>query len=88
MVTVENGSPASIVYVADGQPATNTAFQRADTIDELFQIIHQAIDDGVDRLNVQYDPTYGYPTTINIDPRADAVDEESAYFVSELRIGK
>lgn len=88
VITVKDGAPYTIVYVADGKPATNSTFQRVDTVEELFGIIQQAIDTKADEIYVSFDANLGYPVEIRLDPKKDAVDEELTYTVSNLKISQ
>ncbi len=86
VVTIKDGKPYSIVYVSDGKPATNTSFQRVDTIEELFSIVRAAIDNKYDAVSASFDASLGYPTQISLNPREDAFDDESGYTVTNLKI--
>jgi len=86
LVTVKDGAPYSIVYVADGKPATNTFFERANTVDKLFGIIQQAIGNKYDETYAAFEADLGYPVEIRLDPQKTAIDEESTYTVSNLKI--
>lgn len=55
------------------------------TIDQLFEIINQAIQQKVDHLVVTYDAQWGYPTKIVIDPQKMIADEETSYFVTDFK---
>jgi len=76
LVEVRGGTTKSVSYVSDGRQATNELFRKADTIEELFSVIRESIDQKVDKLTVEYDPSLGYPTEISIDPIETAIDEE------------
>ncbi|MEN8614257.1 DUF6174 domain-containing protein [Dehalogenimonas sp. THU2] len=80
-IEVEDGVAISIEYTDEPKTVTTDFFQRADTIEKLFDIIQDAINTEADSLLVEYDATYGHPTSITIDPIKLAVDEEIAYFV-------
>lgn len=82
VVTVGSGAIASRHYLSTGAvvPSTYAAF--FPSIDGLFEIIEAARREDVGRLDVTYDPTYGYPTRIAID--GDGVvgnDDEVTYQV-------
>jgi len=81
VIKVQNGVAISKEFAREPKEVTTDFFDRADTIDKLFGIIQDAIDAGADNLTVEYDATYGYPMSINIDPIKTAIDEEIAYFV-------
>ena len=52
------------------------------TIDQLFADIDEAYKSGADSVTVTYDPTYGFPSEIAIDPSQQMADEEMYYSVS------
>jgi hypothetical protein len=85
VVEVRNRTTVSVKYVDSGQPASNSSFDKANTVEDLFAIVRGAISQKADKLTVEYDPSLGYPTQISIDPIKDAVDEETAYTVSYLK---
>ena len=46
------------------------------TVDQLFTKLDQALHGGADSVTVTYDPTYGFPAEIQIDPIKNAMDDE------------
>jgi hypothetical protein len=56
------------------------------TVPDLFDLIQDALDRKAVLLAVRYDPIYGYPTRIDIDYSADAVDDEVSMSARELTI--
>jgi len=66
--------------LCDEQPASRLN----QTTDSLFQIIQNAINQKADVINVDYDQTYGYPTSIAIDFITLAADDEISYQVSDF----
>ena len=54
------------------------------TIEELFNIIEDAIKCNADEMQISYDPTLGYPTRVAIDYEKILVDEEITYTVTNL----
>jgi hypothetical protein len=87
-VIVLNGETYSVVYQSDGQTVTNSVLDAVNTIEDLFKIIRNAINEKVDKLTVEYDPILGYPKTISIDPIETAVDEERAYTILDFALLK
>ena len=49
---------------------------RYHTINRLFDVIQNAIDDEADQITVSYDSEFGYPTNIEIDRNINAIDDE------------
>lgn len=58
------------------------------SIDSLFNIIKSAIDSNADNVQVEYDPTSGYPTSIFIDYDTRLADEELRLNISDLTQGQ
>ena len=59
--------------------------ERGETIEALFDLIAEAYERGAESIAVDYDPEWGYPTSVGIDYSAQMADEEIAYRVSDLR---
>lgn len=70
----------------DGIPLSADRMDSTLTIEQLFQKIHEAIDRNVSKLDVKYDPTYGYPTSIFVDYEAMMADEELSLSASDFKI--
>ena len=74
----------SVVRKRDGLPAA-TVYGGGPRVDELFAAVQRAIDQHPARLDVTYDATYGYPTSIIVDVELMAVDDESSISAGNLR---
>lgn len=74
-VTVQNGAVASVRYVETNATAPSDIFGPYDTVEELFDLIQDAIDRDADLLQVGYDATYGFPHTINVDYESGGTDQ-------------
>ena len=57
------------------------------SVDGLFAVIQDAIDQGADEISVSWDPLLGYPTDIYVDSIIPAVDDEIAYSARDLVLG-
>ena len=55
------------------------------TVESLFQIIQNGIDSNADQITVEYNPTYGFPSSINIDFIELAADDEINYQISNFK---
>ena len=62
------------------------ARQLAMTVDEAFEVIENALDDGYAPL-AHYDSTFGYPTRISFDPEPWVTHDETNLEFSDFRIG-
>ena len=86
-IEVQNGKMISMVASngADISPYLDT-FRQHTTIESLFDLVDSAIARGVYKLVVQYDPTYGFPASIVIDPSHMIMDDETGYYVTNLEV--
>jgi hypothetical protein len=83
-IVVRQDVIVSVVRASDGQPATtsNSAWPR---VDELFLDVQQRLEQKIERLEVSYDPAYGYPRSIVADIALRAADDEYALTAENLR---
>ncbi|MEE9425779.1 MAG: DUF6174 domain-containing protein, partial [Methylococcales bacterium] len=58
------------------------------TVESLFQVVDDAIVYQAEVIKVEYDQTYGYPTTIFIDFDKSGADDEMTFKASDLQPGK
>ncbi len=85
-IEVKDGQIVSIHY-SDGTPVSaqdQLMFERYITIDKLFDFTAQSLKDA-DQIEVVYDPTYGFPTTVQIDFIKQAADDELGLFVTDFQ---
>lgn len=59
-------------------------FGPAKTVDELFDLIQDVIDDATGTARVEYDQRTGVPMVIALDPLPGAVDDETTYQVTSF----
>jgi hypothetical protein len=83
-----NSRPLKLV-VRDGHatgnlPRVDSAWLQSVTIDGLFNFIETEAAKHPDCLNVSFDPTFGFPTSIRIDPVFGGADDELEYSISEF----
>jgi hypothetical protein len=83
-VIVRHDTIATVTRTRDGLPAARqyTAWPR---VDDLFDDVQRHLDRHVARLDVSYDPTYGYPRSIVVDVELTAADDESQQIAGNLR---
>lgn len=87
VVEVRDGAVESIVDADTGEPVVGNTqldevFGEVATIEALFDVIADA--EGAARLDTEFDPELGYPTTIYIDESEMIADEEMGYEVKDL----
>ena len=83
-IVVRQDAIVSVARTSDGRPVTssNTVWPR---VDELFLDVEQRLEQRIERLDVSYDPTFGYPRSIVADIALMAADDEYAVTAGNLR---
>ncbi len=82
-VQVRADTVFSAILVETGAPVEEPF--RARTIDELFDVIEDAVAQEADQLDVEYDEAFGYPSRIYVDYRINVIDEEVTFVAENLR---
>jgi hypothetical protein len=83
-IVVRGDDVSSVVRVRDGLPAGSRPGGWP-TVETLFADVQRLLDAKAERLEVTYDPTYGYPRQIAVDVYLRAADDESFQTASNLR---
>jgi hypothetical protein len=83
-IVVRQDAIVSVVRTRDGQPASTT-FAVWPRVDELFTDVQRRLEQPTERLDVSYDPTFGYPRSIVVDIALMAADDEYALTAGNLR---
>lgn len=85
-IRVYEGVTQQAIVLPEGYNLPKTRWEEAKTIDQLFRLIHEAVDRQAASMEVQYDPNYGFPTYIAIDYDSMMADEEVYYEASDFKI--
>ena len=85
IVTVRNGVVASRRYADTGELVPATSASIFPSVDEMFGVIDGAIGSRAYKLDAQYDPTLGFPSSVFIDYNAQTVDDETSYSLTAFR---
>jgi hypothetical protein len=81
VVTVHRGEIVSVQRAADGAPQDPASYY---TIEGLFDLLQDAIDQGAASLSATYDSALGYPTSAYIDRSEMIADEELGFQATDL----
>lgn len=84
-VRVRNGAVVEVVWADDGSPVPHQYRSAYRTIDGLFEIIGDAINDDADYIDVDYDSRYGFPRSASIDYTFGWADDELSFRVRRFR---
>lgn len=86
-VEVRDGVPVSVQPAPGGpQHLPMSSFAGYDTVEELFAVMERAFDRDVHELKAEYDPRFGVPIDVDIDPMRDAIDEEHGFAVEGFTV--
>lgn len=81
-VTVVDGVATAITNVGQAvQPREADGLPK--TVPELFAVV--AAQAGAAKVTVEWDPAFGFPTSIQVDSIANAIDDEFGYLVTDFR---
>ena len=75
-VWVDRGRVEHLIYADNGSPVPFSYANAFPSAEELFDIIQDAIDRRASEIDVEYDRTYGYPTSVYIDYEYGIGDDE------------
>jgi hypothetical protein len=83
LIEVRDGAVISVVDAGTRASLASVPAANKPTIEELFGELGRALREA-DRVNAEYDPTFGYPTRVNIDWDIDVGDDERVYVARNL----
>lgn len=84
MVTVQAGQVTAAEFQDSGAGVEPALLSYVPTIADLFDMIEDALNRNASYFSAEYDPSYGYPTRIEIDYSSSATDDEVAISARDL----
>jgi len=86
MIEVQDGKVVSMEFQSGKEidPGLRELFDKYATIDRLFAELEADLNGAADKVDVEYDPKYGFPTTASIDFVEEAVDDELYLSISNF----
>lgn len=83
-IEIQNGEVVAMEYQSGNEidAPSRELFDKYATIDRIFAELEKNLHGEADEVIVEYDPTYGYPTKVNIDFIEQATDDELSLTVS------
>lgn len=85
-ITVASGQIAAAVYSDDRNPVAEQFRSTLRTVDGVFDDVQKAIDQHAAEIDLTFDPSYGYPTSVFIDYSHQIADEELSLQLSGLAL--
>jgi hypothetical protein len=82
-VTVRDGEVQAVIDIQTGEPVT-TELYHAMTVEQLFAVVSDALDQNAYSVAVEYDDDWGYPRDIYIDYDREMVDDELSITAQDL----
>jgi hypothetical protein len=88
IIEVKNGEVVSMEYQSgnDIDEGSREYFNTFATVDRLVSELETDLGGEADEITVTYDPTYGFPTEVNIDRIKEAADDELYLTVSGFEV--
>ncbi len=86
VVEVQDDQVVSLEYQSGKEmdASSRDLFEKYATIDRIFSELTTNINGKADEFTVTYDPTYGFPTKVNVDFIKKALDDELTLTVSNF----
>lgn len=75
-IEVRGGAVEAVMLSQSGAPVSPELLPAFPTVDDLFDLIDEALRRDADLLEVTYDSPLGYPTSLRIDYRREVADDE------------
>jgi len=73
-----------VAGVLDLQTNQSLDPKSSQSVDDLFDFIQRAIDQHADVIRVEFDPTKGFPTSIDYDGSAGIADDEVSFRITDV----
>ncbi|HEY3474256.1 MAG TPA: DUF6174 domain-containing protein [Anaerolineales bacterium] len=86
VIEVQDGEVVSMEFQngAEIDPSLHELFDKYATIDRLFAEIEAGLNGAADKVTVEYDATYGFPTKADFDFEEMAIDDELYLTISDF----
>lgn len=83
-VVVRGSEPVSAVDATTGAPVDTALFRDLLTVDRVFAHLRDILDRRPAKFDVEYDAQLGYPRRADLDPIANAIDDEQVIQIVAL----
>jgi hypothetical protein len=84
-IEVDDGQISSAVYLDNVTPVGDDLRAHLMTIDGIFVELANAVAGNAELIDVTYEPTIGFPTSVYVDYSSGIADEELALTISDVR---
>lgn len=84
LVEVRGGAVRSQTIVETGAEIPLSQWPLRRTVEDLFEVLHDAFDRDAHRIDASYDPSRGYPEEVFIDYSRNVADEEYGWTIVSL----
>jgi hypothetical protein len=88
VIEVQDGEVVSMEFQNGNEidPSLLELFNKYATIDRLFAELEAGLNGAADKVTVEYDATYGFPTKAEIDVEEMAIDDELYLTISDFEV--
>ena len=84
LVEVHDGDVVSRTYLDDGQPVRGQLERFYPSVEGLFELAEEALEEGADTVDIDFHGRQGYPVRLYVDYEAETADEELLLLASGL----
>ena len=84
VVEVRDGETVSVTALDPERPIRTEAVDSLDNFRKLFDVVQAAMEEKPDELTARYDPEWGYPVYLYVDPRHDSKGDERGFTVERF----
>jgi hypothetical protein len=84
LIVVDGDVRVSATYVATGEPVRSPYLEFFPTMDGVFDILAEAYDEA-HKVDVRYNSELGFPVQADIDYMKNAIDDEVAFTITDVR---
>ena len=74
------------VLIGETSAGRRADFEKYSTVEKQFAFIRSSLEKKPERTEIEYDPKYGYPKRVYIDPRSNTFDDEYGFLIKDFRV--
>ena len=88
VIEVQDGKMVSMAYQNGKEidPQLLELFKKYETMDLIFAELEAGLNGAADKVTVEYNPSYGFPTKAEIDVEEQAIDDELYMTISNFEV--
>ncbi len=85
---ISNDEIKEVLYADTGEAVNPSYYNDSNTIEGLFALVEQALNEKPEDIIIAYDEEFGYIKQVTVDYKANLADDEFTFIVSNLRTNR